>query len=249
MYNDDFEGNAPGIQHYARPYVIVSSDVGNLSGNPVVIGLAMTSKFKPMSVNVSVKNVKGESNTVLCNQIKCLEKLKLVKYMGTLTPQKMKEIDKVMCVALGISINEEYKLPGVEDIIASAMTKADELRRGSADDFALQIAAKLDELVNMIDVRTHAGNTVSMGTGKEEPKKDIVITQEIFSNRSKRRSEKNDWSTQKKMQYVKDYESLSQIDVASKYNISVGSVYSYYSRFRKRLSNSPVARIARKGNK
>lgn len=147
MYNDDFEGNSPGIQHYPRPYVIVSSDIGNTSGSPFVIGLAITSKNKPMSVNVLL-SFNGETNTILCNQIKCLEKSKLTKYMGTVAAQKMQEIERVMCLSLGITFEDEYKLPAVEDMMAAALAKAKEMKHDIADDFALRIAAKLDELIN-----------------------------------------------------------------------------------------------------
>ncbi|MEA3238217.1 MAG: type II toxin-antitoxin system PemK/MazF family toxin [Candidatus Bipolaricaulota bacterium] len=93
-------------QGKTRPVVIIQNDVANLY-SPVVIVAAVTTsigvKEYPTEVIVTAPEaaVKRDS-AILLNQIRTIDKRRLVEYWGRLNPSTMERVDTALKISLGL---------------------------------------------------------------------------------------------------------------------------------------------------
>lgn len=89
-----------------RPAVILQNDIGNRFSS-VTIAAAISSKFDerlyPTEVPIELPDggLKEES-VVLLNQIRTIDKQRLVKRTGTLRPETMEKVDRALQISLGL---------------------------------------------------------------------------------------------------------------------------------------------------
>lgn len=93
-----------------RPVLVIQNDIGN-KYSPTVIVLAITSKVKkeiPTHVSVE-KSIKGleKNSIVLVEQVRTIDKERLIKKIGCLDNDKMQEIKKALKLSLNIRANFE----------------------------------------------------------------------------------------------------------------------------------------------
>ena len=87
-----------------RPAVVVQNDVGNKHA-PTVIIAPITSKNKKTNMPTHVKLISQfleRNSMVLLEQIKTIDKSRIESYIGTLTDEEMKMIDKALRISLGM---------------------------------------------------------------------------------------------------------------------------------------------------
>ena len=89
-----------------RPAVIVQNDPANRR-SPITIVVAITSQFEePLyPTEVLVRAPEGGLTTdsvVLLNQIRSVDKGRLVRRLGVLKPETMTEIDRALLLSLGL---------------------------------------------------------------------------------------------------------------------------------------------------
>ena len=87
-----------------RPAVVVQNDVGNKHA-PTVIIAPITSKNKKTNMPTHVKLISQfleRNSMVLLEQIKTIDKSRIESYIGTLTDEEMKMIDKALRISLAI---------------------------------------------------------------------------------------------------------------------------------------------------
>lgn len=87
-----------------RPVLIIQNDTGN-HYSPTVIAAAITGrKKKPMPTHVQVitKGLSGES-IVLLEQIRTIDRQRLLHYVNHLDGDAMRPVDKAISVSLGLS--------------------------------------------------------------------------------------------------------------------------------------------------
>lgn len=95
-----------------RPAIVVQNDVGN-SNSPTTIVLACTTELKhSLPVHYSFifskenmldyneSNISSKQNTVMAEQIYTVDKTRLLKFIGTMTPEFMNEIQKILDISL-----------------------------------------------------------------------------------------------------------------------------------------------------
>lgn len=88
-----------------RPVVIIQNDRGNRY-SPTVIVVAVTTRRKKPQLPVHVLLTQEESglkedSIVLTEQVRTLEKTRLTRYLGTVTAQAMKRIDRALGMSIG----------------------------------------------------------------------------------------------------------------------------------------------------
>ena len=89
-----------------RPVVIVQNNAGNLH-SPTVIAVPLTgSASKPLLPTHAVIP-QGEgglwlASTALCEQVRTLEKTRLLRYLGTLGPERLTQVDRALMISLDI---------------------------------------------------------------------------------------------------------------------------------------------------
>ena len=89
-----------------RPVLIIQNDVSNLH-SPVVIIAAITSKIFekefPTNVFISKKDSKlNKDSTIMLNQIRTIDKLRLIKRSSSLDNFIMKKVDLAVKVSLNL---------------------------------------------------------------------------------------------------------------------------------------------------
>ena len=89
-----------------RPVVVIQNDVGNETAPTVIVAPLTTKSFtKHYPVNVHVpRSVTGlkENSAILLSQIRTIDKTRLDRKIGHLPPTYLKEVDRAICISLGL---------------------------------------------------------------------------------------------------------------------------------------------------
>lgn len=91
----------------ARPALIIQSDVVN-RWSPVTIVAAITSRYEEPVYPTEVPLVPPEGNlekpsVVLLNQIRTVDRRRLVRRLGRLRPESMRRVDRAIRISLGLA--------------------------------------------------------------------------------------------------------------------------------------------------
>lgn len=96
-----------------RPVIIIQNDVGNRY-SPTVIVTAVTSRFfkkRALPTHVSLDNEELEKNSLaLLEQIRTIDKLRLIRKIGRVLEEKMKEIGEAIHVSLDLNNEDEQHI-------------------------------------------------------------------------------------------------------------------------------------------
>jgi len=89
-----------------RPALIIQNDVGN-EVSPVTIVAAISSVTKTYPINVEIKPSESsleKDSVVKLNQIRTIDKKRLIKRLGSLDSSKMKAVNSALMLSLGLQI-------------------------------------------------------------------------------------------------------------------------------------------------
>ncbi len=105
IYSADLNPVLGSEQGGIRPVLIIQNDVGNRF-SPTVIVLAITSQTRKTHLPTHVEVAAGESgltkpSIILAEQMRTLEKRRLHKRMGALSPEEMTLVDGAILASLG----------------------------------------------------------------------------------------------------------------------------------------------------
>jgi mRNA interferase MazF len=89
-----------------RPAVIIQNDVGNRVAATTIVG-AVTSQVKDLPYPFEVVLEAGEGglsrrSAVLLNQVRTVDRTRLVRRLGTLSPETMRKVDRALVISLGL---------------------------------------------------------------------------------------------------------------------------------------------------
>lgn len=87
-----------------RPVVIVQNDAGNLHA-PTVIIIPLTASRRKPALPTHAAIPLGEAglwrpSTALCEQVRTVEKTRLSRHLGTVSPQSLRAIERALQVSL-----------------------------------------------------------------------------------------------------------------------------------------------------
>jgi mRNA interferase MazF len=89
-----------------RPALIIQNDIGN-EVSPVTIVAALSSVIKTYPINVEIKPAESgleKDSVVKLNQIRTIDKERLIKRLGRLSSPKLKEVDSALMLSLGLQV-------------------------------------------------------------------------------------------------------------------------------------------------
>lgn len=96
-----------------RPVIIIQNDVGN-HYSPTVIVTAVTSRFfkkRALPTHVPLDNEELEKNSLaLLEQIRTIDKSRLIRKIGSVPEEKMKEIGAAIHVSLDLNDEDEQHI-------------------------------------------------------------------------------------------------------------------------------------------
>lgn len=90
-----------------RPVLVLQNDVGNIFSPTIIIAPLTTKKRENMMsthIEIKLKEKSICSSIVLLEQIRVIDKTRLLKYLGKINPIQMKNIDKAINISLGLDI-------------------------------------------------------------------------------------------------------------------------------------------------
>ena len=97
-----------------RPVLVLSNDIGNFF-SPLITIAPITSHLKKLDLptHVLLKDVRGlTTDSVVClEQIKGIDKLRVMKYLGKISKEQMEEVEEAAMESLGMPIPECIDAP------------------------------------------------------------------------------------------------------------------------------------------
>ena len=93
-------------QGKTRPALVIQNDIGN-EYSPTTIVAPITSKIfsKQFPTNIEIDKSNSplkERSTILTNQIRAIDKARIIKIYGKLSTKKMKEVNEAIINSLGL---------------------------------------------------------------------------------------------------------------------------------------------------
>lgn len=95
-------------QDGVRPVLILQNDIGNRY-SPTVIAAAITSQPKkklPTHVEMGHMEALQDNSVVLLEQIRTLDRIRLIDYIGRLNRLRMLSVDRALAVSIGLNTAE-----------------------------------------------------------------------------------------------------------------------------------------------
>jgi mRNA interferase MazF len=92
-------------QGKARPAVIIQNDIGNYYSPVVIVAALASGQTARYDVQVEVKAPEGglqRDSLVLLNQIRTVDKQRLGRFWGRLSPETMRRVDRALEISLGL---------------------------------------------------------------------------------------------------------------------------------------------------
>ena len=114
IYYADLSPSFGSEQSGTRPVLIVQNNVGN-THSPTVIAAAITShKKNDLPTHVIIKSKECQclkkDSVILLEQIRTLDKKRLIFKLGSIKPEIMQQVDRALLVSLGIGLSYNIKL-------------------------------------------------------------------------------------------------------------------------------------------
>ncbi len=105
IYTVDLEPVRGSEQGKVRPAVVIQNDIGNRFSPTIIVAAIKSGKHARFDVNVEVKAPEGgltADSLVLLNQIRTVDKSRLGRYWGQLTPETISKIDQALKISLAL---------------------------------------------------------------------------------------------------------------------------------------------------
>ncbi len=111
IYYADLSPTIGCEQDGIRPVIIIQNDTGNYFSPTTIVAAITSRKTKaklPTHVEITTNGLKKKS-TVLLEQLRTLDKLRLIEYVGEAETEEMEKINKALATSLGIEYKGELK--------------------------------------------------------------------------------------------------------------------------------------------
>lgn len=111
IYYTDLHGVVGSEQGGIRPVLIVQNDIGNRYSSTTII-LPVTSAWKkslPTHAELAPKCGLNRHSMVLAEQIRTIDRCRLLDYAGYLYPKEMLSVDRAILTALGVNKSETIR--------------------------------------------------------------------------------------------------------------------------------------------
>ena len=88
-----------------RPVVIIQNDVGNMFSPTIIAAVTSKTKKQDLYVHVGIEENSGgltEGSTIMLEQIRTIDRSRLIKLLGHLDKSVMRKVDKAVSFSLGL---------------------------------------------------------------------------------------------------------------------------------------------------
>ncbi len=105
IFSVNFDPPRGSEQGKRRPAIIIQNDIGNQYSPTTILAPITTGDKAKYPVNVAVLAPEGglkNNSVILLNQILTVDKGRLGRYWGRVTPETMQSVDKALQISLGL---------------------------------------------------------------------------------------------------------------------------------------------------
>lgn len=106
------EHGSGSVQAGLRPVIVVQNDIGNHFSPTTIVCSITSAKKPPIPTHLYIGKCAGlyKESTILCEQIKTVNKSDLKTYVGFISNQDtLKELDKRILISLGLSGDTQHE--------------------------------------------------------------------------------------------------------------------------------------------
>lgn len=90
-----------------RPVLVVQNDVGNRHSPTVIVVPISSVRKKNLPVHIPVRCSELPKNSIiLAEQIRTIDRSRLRKYVGSLDKERMKKINKILKISIGVDFDD-----------------------------------------------------------------------------------------------------------------------------------------------
>lgn len=103
IYYADLNPVIGSEQGGVRPVLIIQNNVGNACSSTLIVA-AITSKMHKLEIptHILIDDELDKESVVLLEQLRTVDRVRLKKYITTLSDETMKAIDKGLIISLGL---------------------------------------------------------------------------------------------------------------------------------------------------
>lgn len=104
VYLADLDPIVGSEQGGIRPVVVIQNDIGNKFSTTTIAAITTKDKHSgmPTHIHLDSTNEPLRDSVVLLEQIRTIDKLRLIKYIGKLSDTVMKQIDEAYLISIGV---------------------------------------------------------------------------------------------------------------------------------------------------
>lgn len=104
-----------------RPAVVVSNNIGNAHAPVVEVVFLTTNLKKWLPTHTEIRSTPSRSKA-LCEQVSAIDKSRISDYIGKVTKEEMKNIEKAIKISLSIEESEEIKMNELIKVVNQKIT-------------------------------------------------------------------------------------------------------------------------------
>ena len=105
VYLADLDPIVGSEQGGVRPVVVIQNDIGNKFSTTTIAAITTKDKRSEMPTHIHLYSTIEplRDSVVLLEQIRTIDKLRLIKYIGKLSDAVMKQIDEAYLISIGVT--------------------------------------------------------------------------------------------------------------------------------------------------
>lgn len=105
IFSVDFEPIRGAEQGKIRPALIIQNDIGNHYSPTIIVAAITTGNYSRFDVNVLIKAPEAglaNDSIILLNQIRTIDRIRLGRHWGRVSPQTLAQVDEAIKISLGL---------------------------------------------------------------------------------------------------------------------------------------------------
>ena len=105
IFSVDFEPIRGAEQGKIRPALVIQNDIGNHYSPTIIVAAITTGNYSRFDVNVLIKAPEAglaNDSIILLNQIRTIDRIRLGRHWGRVSPQTLAQVDEAIKISLGL---------------------------------------------------------------------------------------------------------------------------------------------------
>ena len=105
IFSVDFEPVRGSEQGKVRSALVIQNDIGNRYSPTIIVAAITTGNYSRFDINILIQAPEGgltNDSIILLNQIRTIDRTRLGRHWGRVSPQTMAQVDEAIKISLGL---------------------------------------------------------------------------------------------------------------------------------------------------